>query len=75
MDDLGAELHQAMARALLDRIRSGDASAAELEVARKLLKDNGVSSFTAGDDSQLDAIGRHLKALPFVSDGQNPRAG
>jgi len=37
-------LHRALAEDLITRIQSGNATAAELNVARQFLKDNGVDS-------------------------------
>ena len=36
------ELHIASIELLLDRVKSGEATASELSVARQLLKDNGI---------------------------------
>jgi len=47
MSDLGRlleELHNETAQVLLDRIKSGEATAADLSVARQFLKDNGIDS-------------------------------
>jgi hypothetical protein len=38
------ELFTATLEALLDKIKSGDATAQDLNVARQMLKDNGISS-------------------------------
>ena len=36
------QLHLVLAQALLDKVKSGDAKAGDLNVARQFLKDNGV---------------------------------
>jgi hypothetical protein len=59
-EDLEA-LHGAMAKALLDRIRDGSATAADLGVARQLLKDNGIDAI-AKPGSPLAGI---RDSLPF----------
>lgn len=47
------------------RIRSGEASAAELSSARQLLKDNNISAIMS-DDSPLAEL---VKSLPFHDKG------
>jgi hypothetical protein len=42
--DLLGVLHEAVAKELLDRIRSGEASAADISNAIKMLKDNGIEA-------------------------------
>jgi hypothetical protein len=42
LQELLAELHLSTVECLLDRVKSGEASAQELSVACKLLKDNGI---------------------------------
>jgi hypothetical protein len=42
--DTASILHRALAEDLISRIQSGTATAAELNVARQFLKDNGVDS-------------------------------
>ena len=44
LDETFADLHKALAEDLLARIRSGQATAAELNVARQMLKDNGIEA-------------------------------
>ena len=36
------QLHTELAQELLDKVRSGEAKASELNVARQFLKDNGI---------------------------------
>ena len=58
-------LHGALAEALAKKIASGDATAADLAVARQFLKDNGI-----------DAIPQHgtplgnLAGMPFINSDQ-----
>ena len=56
-----ATLHQALAEDLLARIRSGQATAAELNVARQMLKDNGIEAVPV-KDSGLEGL---AKIPPF----------
>ena len=48
-------LHTELAQELLDKVRSGEAKASELNVARQFLKDNGVESI-AIDNSPLKSL-------------------
>lgn len=41
-DDMMGELHQALAKELLERVKRGDASPQDLNAAIKFLKDNGI---------------------------------
>lgn len=61
--ELLENIHDALAKALLERIKNGTASAADLGVARQLLKDNGIDSI-AKADSPLANI---RDSLPFPS--------
>ena len=55
-------LHTALAKALLERIKSGDCTAADLSVARQFLKDNGIDTLLRNPESP---VGRLTDALPF----------
>lgn len=56
------ELQVAVANELLCRVKSGEATASELSVAVKFLKDNNASLDVITSDSPLAAL---LKELPF----------
>ena len=56
------ELHTVVAEELLNRVRSGDAKPADLAVAVKFLKDNGVDAL-ASNDSPLKRL---AQSLPFA---------
>ena len=62
-------LHTEVAMTLLDRIKSGEATAADLSVARQFLKDTGIDSVAFQDSpvSNLAAV------LPF-NDPDQPAA-
>lgn len=60
-DKVLSDLHKAVAKELLDRVLSGDANAADLNVARGFLKDNGIDA-TA---SQNEPMANLAKSLPF----------
>ena len=62
MDDkILGDLYNALASELLDRIRSGEANAAELNVARGFLKDNGIDA----TPSQSEPLSDLVNSLPF----------
>ncbi|MGW8177177.1 MAG: hypothetical protein ACWGQW_00050 [bacterium] len=52
-----------MTKELLEKIKSGDASAAELNVARAFLRDNGINAAPTGENGLKDLH----DALPFAS--------
>jgi hypothetical protein len=54
-------LHTAVATDLLDKIRGGDATAAELSAAIKFLKDNGIEALP----TEGSALGNLVDSLPF----------
>ena len=55
------QLHTELAQELLDKIRSGEAKASELNVARQFLKDNGIEGLPM-DNSPLKEL---VDELPF----------
>ena len=57
-------LHEAVANELLSRIQSGEAKPADLSVAVKFLKDNGIEAIPT-DGSILQAL---INELPFDED-------
>ena len=57
-------LHDAVSQELLLRVRSGEATASELSVAVKFLKDNGASLDVITAESPLGSL---LESLPFES--------
>ena len=63
-EDLLAALHTAVAEDLHRRITDGEASAAELSVAVKFLKDNHIDSVPTDDN----AIGALLDGMPDFED-------
>jgi len=64
--DLLAEVLDGSTRLLLERIKSGEATAADLNVARQLLKDNGINAIPTRDNG----IGRLAQELPFQSSAE-----
>ena len=59
-EDLLATLHDAVAVELLSRVKSGEASPAELGAAIKFLKDNGIEAVPTVDNN----IGKLMASLP-----------
>jgi hypothetical protein len=55
-------LHEAVTQELLLRVRSGEATASELSVAVKFLKDNGASLDVIMAESPMASL---LEGLPF----------
>ena len=55
------DLHNAVADELLNRILSGECQAADLNVARAFLKDNGIDAGAA----QSEPLANLAKILPF----------
>ena len=57
-------LHTGLADELLQRIKSGEATSADLSVARQFLKDNGIDAYATPDSP----LGELITQLPFVDD-------
>lgn len=55
------ELHEELAKVLLDRVRNKDAKSSDLNVARQFLKDNNIDAVPV-DDSPLQKL---IEELPF----------
>ena len=62
------KIHNALCSDLLNKIQSGEASSADLSVARQFLKDNGFDC-AAGEGTPIHTL---ALSLPF-DDGGNPR--
>jgi|TARA_R100000479_G_scaffold21446_1_gene8092 hypothetical protein len=62
MKDKLEELHESVTNELLARVRSGEATSAELSVAVKFLKDNGASTDVITAESPMASL---LNELPF----------
>ena len=65
LEDLLSTLHETLGSELLTRIKSGEATAAELNVARQFLKDNGID----GVPTNSNALGQLKGTLPIFDDG------
>jgi len=64
MSDKLKELHEVLTQQLLDRVKSEDAKASDLNVARQFLKDNGIEALPV-DNSPLKSL---VDELPFSSE-------
>ena len=61
LDKILGDLHETLAKELLLRIQTGEATAAELTAASKFLKDNSIDASSTKSQPILDLA----KALPF----------
>jgi len=61
IEEISEKLHLTLAEDLLTRITSGQATAAELNVARQFLKDNGVDSLSFTESPLI----KLAEVLPF----------
>lgn len=68
LEQLLSTLHEEIAKKLLEKVRSGDVTAAELNVARQFLKDNNVDAVPKKGSS----LGSLVDELPFTSDETAP---
>lgn len=57
------QLHEALATDLLNRIKAGTATAADLNVARAFLKDNGIDAIP----TEGSPVGNLVANLPFAA--------
>ena len=60
-----SDMHVALTEELLNRIKSGEAKASELNVARQFLKDNDITVVPT-DESVIKQL---VEDLPFDEDG------
>jgi len=60
-DEILISLHETLAKELLARIETGEATAAELTAASKFLKDNGIDASMQHSEPMQDLA----KVLPF----------
>lgn len=64
-EDLLGLLHDAVAGDLLRRVKSGEATASEMSVVVKFLKDNGIEALP----TQNNKLGQLAKEMPEFSEG------
>ena len=60
------QLHLVLAQELLDKVKSGDAKAGDLNVARQFLKDNGVECIPVENNPMEDLMNNlpDLETIP-----------
>ena len=61
MSDNLKELHEVLAKVLLERVKDKDAKSSDLNVARQFLRDNGIDAVPT-QDSPLQKL---IEELPF----------
>ena len=61
-------MHYELAKFLVDKIKSGDAKAGDLNVARQFLKDNGVECIPVADNPMAELMHNlpDLDAVPLA---------
>lgn len=64
METLLAELLEETTKQLLNKVRKGEATAADIKNIRELLKDNGITSDTGEEGNELDILSEEL---PFAA--------
>lgn len=67
LEDIFAKLHEALGSDLLTKVQSGEATAAELNVARQFLKDNGID----GVPTKENPLGKLAASLPSFEDEEH----
>ena len=70
LDKILEELHEELAQKLLDKVKAGEVTAAELSVARQMLKDNNMTSVPK-KGTPLGELEEHTKDLPTFDDEDN----
>lgn len=68
LEKILSDLHAEMAKTLLDKVRSGEITAAELSVARQFLKDNNIDAVPKKDTP----LGNLVDELPFTDTDDRP---
>ncbi|GGD98191.1 hypothetical protein [Rhizobium anhuiense] len=68
LNEILSKLHAEMAQKLLDKVRSGEVTAAELNVARQFLKDNNIDSVP----KEGSPVANLANELPFTGDDDRP---
>lgn len=75
LEKILSELHEAVAEELLDRVRSGEATASEIGCALKLLKDNNITIPEPEREDKDSDIMNLAKFIPgLVEEGSIPNA-
>lgn len=69
-EEILSDLHALIATSLIDKIKSGEASSADLSVAVKFLKDNGINCIGTQNDDMKELVDA-LPSFP-LDDGYDP---
>ena len=64
LEEILSQLHSELAQTLLDKIRNKDFTAADLSVARQLLKDNNITGIPT-DDNALGKLAKNINLPEF----------
>ncbi|TAJ97157.1 MAG: hypothetical protein EPO41_03965 [Reyranella sp.] len=67
-DDVFQQLHEELTKQLLERVKNGTATAADLNVARQWLNDNKVAA-DPRRNAGLKKLDETIADLPFDADG------
>lgn len=67
-DDVFQQLHEELTKELLARVKTGSATAADLNVARQWLNDNKVAA-DPRRNAGLKALDESISDLPFDAEG------
>ena len=62
------DLHSTLTDVLIERVKSGEAKAGDLNVARQFLRDNGIDAVPTEDNP----LGKLIEELPFDEKRKNP---
>lgn len=65
IEQLNADIHQKLAEELLGRIKSGEATTQDLNVARQFLKDQGITGLAKDAAGTNNPLGELADILPF----------
>lgn len=68
--DLLEQLFTASIEQLLERVKNGEATAADLGVARQMLKDNGIEALATGDN-ELSKLKDQMDLDDFEDDEED----
>lgn len=70
--DVLGKLHELVATELTRRIESGEATAADIAQAIKLLKDNNITAIPTNDNGLGQLVGSLKERLPFTDVEDTP---
>lgn len=65
-------LHELVAQSFIDKIKSGEATSADLSAAIKFLKDNGINCVATENDSMQEVLNNLPSHSDFAADYGQP---